>query len=702
MMPLDLQKQLKSIPADHQIDLYLRGNLVSLSTFVRSENGKIKGSLNDILACSLPASKMALLNDLEGLDYIEYSGSTPHLLNDIMRTNNNVLPVHLGATPLPQAYLGDDVILGFVDSGIELAHPDFQNEDGSTRVIALWDQTQDETIPFRVPEPYGYGQEWNSEDIDAEITGHDDQAAFAGHGSTVAGVGASNGNATGNFMGVAPNADIIAISSDFNRPNWSASAADAIDFIFAKAEALGKPAVVNLSLGDYYGSHDGLDAPTLFVDQLLDESGGRAVVAAAGNSGNLGNYHLSYDIPQADTAFTWFKYNGSAQAVFFEVWTDTIDFNTTSYSIGADLTIPQYEFRGYASWRNATENLNMVITDTIFYQGAILGIVDTWCGLRGGQYQLQVQVTQPFSNQYLWRFATTGGGKFDCWSHGPFGTSQIVNTGLPDLGAFPDMQYYQLPDNDKTIVDSWVCSDKVITVGNYINRDAFTNYLGEQTTFDDTPGEISINCSRGPTRDMRQKPDIAASGDHTLSAGRIATLNSWININPDKVAEDGMHYINGGTSLASPVVAGVACLYLSRDPEATYLDIKNAIIDNALADQFTGILPGNQFGYGKIDAFATLTVPFITSYASGGLSKDILEIYPNPSSGLFRVRTNGYQVNSIRVYDVSGRLVLQESPQYGSENEFSIDLSQFDAGVYVIHSQILNGFKGIAKLIVEK
>src|SRR5690606_35131941 len=216
-------------------------------------------------------------------------------------------PVHLGASPLPQAYLGDDVILGFIDTGIELAHPDFQNEDGTTRVIALWDQTQSENIPFRIPEPYGYGQEWNAEDIDLGITGHDDQASFYGHGSTVAGVGASNGNATGQFTGVAPNADIIMISSDFDHPNWSSTVADAVDFIFAKAAALGKPAVVNLSLGDYFGSHDGLDAPTLFTDQLLEESTGRAIVAAAGNSGNLGNYHLAYDIPEADTAFTWFK-----------------------------------------------------------------------------------------------------------------------------------------------------------------------------------------------------------------------------------------------------------------------------------------------------------------------------------------------------------------------------------------------------------
>lgn len=702
MLSIELRNSLKEMHADAEVDLYLRGDIVSLSDFVRSENGRIKGSLNNILSCRLPVSKIEMLNTVGGLEYVEFSASKPHVLNDVMVFNNNITPIHLGSAPLPQAYLGDDVILGIIDTGIELAHPDFQNADGTTRVIALWDQNQEETIPYRVPEPYGYGQEWNAEDIDANITGHQDQASQYGHGSNVAGVAAGNGSAIGKYAGVAPNADIIVVSSDLDRENWAASAAEAMDFIFAKAEAVGKPAVVNLSLGDYYGSHDGLDASTLFVDALLDESPGRAVVAAAGNSGNLGNYHLSYDIPEADTAFTWFKYNNAAQAVFFELWADTADFQTTEFSIGADLTVPNYSFKGYAGWRNAEENLNTLISDTVFYEGAMLGVVETWVGLRGGQYLIQAMVTQPFSNQYLWRLATTGGGKFDCWSHGPFGTSAIVEDNLPGIGSYPAMTNYKLPDNQKTIVDGWVCSDKVITVGNYANRDSFVNFLDETTTFDVTPGEISINCSRGPTRDMRQKPDIAASGDHTLTTGKTAILNSWVNIHPEKVAQGGMHYINGGTSMASPVVAGVAGLYFSRDPEANYLDVKNAIIENALADIHTGILPGNQFGYGKLDAFATLTAPFPITTGIRDLNEKDIRVYPNPTTGIIRFQSEHKNLQSVSVFDIAGRLILHKKPNAVSGNEYSLDVSQLQSGVYLISFESDNGIPAMAKLILEK
>jgi hypothetical protein len=93
----------------------------------------------------------------------------------------------------------------------------------------------------------------------------------------------------------------------------------------------------------------------------------------------------------------------------------------------------------------------------------------------------------------------------------------------------------------------------------------------------------------------------------TLAAGKLSELNALINSNPQKVSESGMHYANGGTSMASPVAAGVAALYFSRCPQATFLDVKQAMIDHAIADVFTGPLPGYQMGWGKIDAWATLS-----------------------------------------------------------------------------------------------
>ncbi len=704
---IELRSALKTMDPSEELHLYLRGDLSQITTYIRENDGVIKGVIGNIASVRIPVGNMEALRTAEYIDFIEFSLSKPQMLADVMITNNNIHPIHAGAEPLPQAYLGEDVIIGMIDSGIELDHPDFQNEDGSTRVIALWDHTQDEVDPFRVPEPYGYGQEWNAEDIDQNIDGHDDQAQWFGHGSTVTGVAAGNANATGNFIGVAPLADIIVVSSDFSRENWKSSIADAVDFIFNKADEFGKPVVINASLGDYYGSHDGLDGAALFIDELLEEQSGRVMVSAAGNSNNFAPYHLAYDVPENDTAFTWFSYNTSSvigePAVFFELWADSADFYDTFYTMGADLAEPSYSFQGYAQWRTVETNLDQLITDTIFQNGNILGIVDTWCGQRGDQYLVQVAVREAFSDQYKWRFSTTGGGTFDVWSYGPFGTSTIESQNLPNQGEFPDMVNYRMPDKFKTIVDSWTCSDNVITVANYTNRNEYVNVLGEITFIPDiVPLDIAVNSSQGPTRDNRQKPDITASGDFTLAAGRLANLASLTANNPDRVAEGGWHYRNGGTSMASPVVAGVSALYLDRDPDANFETIKTAIIENALADEFTGVLPNLRWGHGKVNGFATLTVPFGVTSSEFVAANGTIKIYPNPTRGDLNIVNDKGNLRSLNLYDLSGRLVKSINLSGTTGGTINISLQDIADGVYIVQALQDNGQLLQSKLMIEK
>lgn len=609
MLNFGLRAAIENTAPGEEISVYLRGDLDIIPGFVRENGGRTKGLLNGMAAVALPAAAFAKIAEEPGITYVEYDLGKGEALGDQVIINNNVAPVHQGLS-LPKAFRGKGVVIGIIDTGLELAHPDFQNEDGTTRVLALWDQKQVANDPQRIPEPYGYGQEYTAEDIDAGISGHNDQSQFFGHGSTVTGVALGNANATGDFPGVAPEADIFVVSSDFSRSNWKMTVAEAAEWIFERAAAIGKPAVINASLGAYLGSHDGLDGPALHIDSLLDAAPGRAMICAAGNSQAWDPYHLGYDIPENDTAFTWFSYNSQALgsgAVFVEGWADVEDFQNTRFTVGADVIAPVYAFRGYAPWRSAAENLNTVMTDTIFFNGANVGIVQTWVGQRGGQYHIQAVVTQPFSSQFRYRFSTTGGGRFDAWSSSSIGTSDMMSSDLPTSATYPPMVNYRMPDKLTTIVDSWACSDKVITVGNYVNRTEFDNAAGGITTYPDlVAGQISPNSSSGPTRDLRQKPEIAAPGDVVLSAGRLANLSSLLTVDPTKVSASQMHYVNGGTSMASPSVAGAAALFLERCASATHHDFRTALTENAMADQFTGALPGMRFGYGKLDVFSLM------------------------------------------------------------------------------------------------
>jgi subtilisin family serine protease len=610
LLHFGLKAAIENADPQAKLPVYLRGEAMAVTSFIRNNGGTVRGTFNGFVATALPLSAFAKIADAPGIDYVEFSPWKPEALTDVVLPNNNVVAVHQGLSPLPQAYLGNDVVLGFIDTGIELNHPDFQHADGSTRVIALWDHTQPPTDLQRVPQPYNYGQEWNAEDIDAGLSNHGDQAQYFGHGSTVTGVAVGNANATGDFLGIAPQSDIIVVSSNFNAPHWNMTVADAVEWIFERAEAIGKPAVVNASLGNYLGSHDALDAAALHIESLLDAAPGRAMVCAAGNGNAWDPYHLGYQIPEVDTAFTWFSYNPSALgtgAVFIEAWADIENFENTRFTIGADVVSPAYAFRGYASWRSAASALNQVVQDTIFYNGAIIGVVQSWVGQRGDQYQIQMVVTQPFSTQHRFRFATTGGGRFDCWSRQAWGLSNIQSTNLPSAATYPPMSKYRMPDKLMGMVDSWACSDKVITVANYANQSEFLNYGGTTTVVSNAvTGQLAASSSSGPTRDFRQKPEIAATGDVILSAGRLSEITAMINSNSQSLAFSGMHYTNGGTSMASPVVAAAVALYFERCPQATYADAKEALVSTAIADPFTGVLPGNRWGHGKLDVFGMI------------------------------------------------------------------------------------------------
>jgi hypothetical protein len=711
LLSLELRAYLDNAAPEEFTDLYLRGDVSAIETYVKMNNGWVKRSFDNIVSVSLPNTAIVGLNQLIGLECIEFSSRKPDVLNDVMLLNNNVVPVHAGAAPLSQPYTGSDVIMGFVDSGIELEHPDFQDADGNTRVLYIWDQTQAEDDQDRIPQPYNYGQEYDQQDILEDINVHEDQQEWFGHGSTVTGTGAGNGFATGNFKGVAPDANIIVVSSDFDRTNWTSSVADAVEYIYNRAQEMGKPAVVNLSLGTYFGSHDGLDAAALDIDGLLESTDGFSVVCAAGNSGdtNFGDYHLGYEIPENDTVFTWFSFNPNIPneeplddgAVFFEVWADQEDFQTAKFAMGVDANSPNWQFRGYSDWRSAEQNLNVVIKDTVFYNGNMMGVVETWVGERGDQYQIQIKVTEVFNTQYPWRFATTGGGVFDCWSISPL--SNMLSQNLPSLAQYGPMVNYRFPDNLKTIVDSWNCSDKVISVGNYVNRSSYPNYLNQITTLDVTPGEIASSSSRGPTRDNRQKPTIAATGAVTLSSGKISSLNSLIATEPDKVAQGGWHYRNGGTSMASPVVAGIAALYYECNPNANYQDIIDAVVDNAMADQFTGALPGLQFGHGKVNAYGVITdcEALLSVNDPNGNSKDF-KVFPNPSTGQFTIRSS-QTIQSVEVYSLSGQIIKSIPMSGGSAaDQYNIDLSGISSGLYVLKAIDLEGSYNTSRVLIEK
>jgi len=592
-----------------------------------------------------------------------FENAPPSLFSDSARGHHFVNEVHAGAGGLPTSYTGNGVIIGFVDTGIDFNHDDFKDANGNTRVIRYWDQTMPDNASS--PPNYGYGFIWDSTDINnMNCTSMDMQA----HGTTVAGQACGNGMANGSNKGMAPDASIIMVESDFTRPNWTLTVADACDYIFKVADTLGLPAVVNLSVGTYYGSHDGNDPASEMIESLLDAKSGRIVVAAAGNSGNQGKYHQQGNPTASDTNFVWLVNNPSSTAIYgantiyLDLWSDTPDA-IYDFALGADTQGPQWDFRGRSNFHGATSSIGTPIFDTIWNGSNRLATVRFFTEYVGSNYHMEM-IADIDSVNYLYRFETTGAGKYDLWS-GEWQDMNDLYTAVPSLAVFPDSIKYVMPDSLQTVVSSWNCSEKVISVANmrnrlgHIDRNYNQYYPSDMTP----PGKLSPNSSKGPSRHNVVKPDISAAGDVSLGSGPL-----WVLSNPVYnflIDSGGMHLRNGGTSMAAPVVAGIGALYLERCSRATFQDYIDDLTNTAYTDQYTGTVPNNAYGYGKAHALNTLLEQSLA--ATPTITNDLNNTLSSSSS----IGYEWYLDGSVLAGETGQTLTV--TPPYGTYHVLSIN-----------------------------
>lgn len=160
----------------------------------------------------------------------------------------------------------------------------FERQDGTTRILALWDQSISggEKSFGRIPEGFAQGIEYTKAEIDAALAAGSRQAGLmlvpeedlSGHGTEVLGIAAGNGQASGRkYRGVAPQAELIVVklgtpeADGFPR---TAEVMQAVEYVVRKAEELRRPVAVNLSFGNVYGSHLGNTLLETYLDQMAN------------------------------------------------------------------------------------------------------------------------------------------------------------------------------------------------------------------------------------------------------------------------------------------------------------------------------------------------------------------------------------------------------------------------------------------------
>ena len=474
---------------------------------------------------------------------------------------------------------GAGVIVGFVDTGINYTDSLFRNVDGSTRIIGIWDQTNNSdnsnNIENETVKPFSafsalYGTQYTAEEINLALNS-DNPASIVptrdenGHGTFLASIAAGNRDERAGFSGAAPQASIAMVKlkpakqylRDFYLIQDGAEAYQendimmGVSYLYFLARKYSMPLVVCIPLGTNMGSHMGMSRLGQYLNQV-SLSNGSAVITAAGNE--TGARHHFRAVMDADTDEVIAELRvGEREAGFsMELWAEnmgayTVGFISPTGEVAREISVP---LRG----ENTVSFLLEQTQITVYTQ-----IAD----VSSGSQFIFMRFENPMSG--IWRILIRN----------TLDIRETFHIWLPVRGFISDETYFLRPDPDTTITDP----------GN-------ARYPITVTAYDHTKNSIYIHASRGYSLSGRIKPDLAAPGVNILGAsvsGRRLTRMSGTSVSAAHLAGAAAILLNWGVLnanypyLNTPVLKSIFVRGAQRNPALTY--------------------PNREFGYGTLNLY---------------------------------------------------------------------------------------------------
>ena len=262
--------------------------------------------LGDYAILTVPQSEMEYLGNVRQIEYAELPRRFFYQAIDV-KEESCFYPLTVGSESLT----GEGVLIAVLDSGIDIRNAEFQKENGTTRVIYLWDQQT--------------GQEYSEESINELLTSSESilpGADITGHGTAVAGI------AAGSRSGLAPRAGLLIVKLGTEQGNgfpMTTQIMRGLDRVIRKSLELEMPLVINLSFGNTYGPHDGSGLLARYLD-TVSGIGRNVICVGTGNEGDTGGHVNAQVAERSVIQLSVAEYEPNLSIQMWQNYVDELEF----------------------------------------------------------------------------------------------------------------------------------------------------------------------------------------------------------------------------------------------------------------------------------------------------------------------------------------------------------------------------------------
>ena len=580
----------------------------------------IDADYGNFVTARIPGDALASVLATAGVAHVSLAQPL-HWCNDSALACSDVGPAHhMGGHIGP--FTGKGVIVGVVDTGIDFNHINFMDDTGRSRVCAVYmpaDSTGTPPVVDGLELPGScYEQPWEIASLTAD-------SHTSSHGSHTLGTAAGSFRDNG-WNGVAVDADIVACGLPAEELT-DVNIAHAVKYICDYAGRVGKPCVINLSIGSNDGPNDGSSFLCRVFSSL--SAPGRMCVVSAGNDGEYPvcfRYSVKH---QSDTVTTFLRnrWGGLQRQGYVSMWSNGLQEHRSRLVV-VNRSTGKLEYASPVVGTMDGDSVFVVSgeSDAVFgayYQGEIMyaSALEPAFGSDGNLME-----DQRFHSYWVFDVESLEPGHLVGIQYFADGPVDLVGWCTQDAYFYAFGMPGAVGGSPEGSISDLATTDDVISVGAYCSRNFYETAQGGLVSYDTfSPAQVASFSSYGPDENGIQRPDVCAPGAVVISsANRFDDLSDRSNW-PAAVVSDGMeypYYPNKGTSMSAPVVTGAVALMLQANPSLTAADVREVLKRSSARDEH--VLNGNaaQWGAGKLDVWAAVNDVIRSTIPLGDVNDD--------------------------------------------------------------------------------